>query len=334
MSTDDEALGSWQPLPDGAEPAGGGGGTRRGLIPLRPMTVGDVLDGAFKLLRATFATVALIVLVAFVPFEAISQTLLGPILGVSDPQALPFLTEQGAPAPDAAIDTELLARLVVAGAVTGLVSWLVTILVSGAVTWAVARHEEGHDVDWRQAYGAAWRRYGSLLGASVLLLVLGIVGFIAVVALAAAVGWVVHVAVGVIVGLAGAVLLALVVLPVSYVNVPVIVLERRRAVAGLRRSWGLLRPRLGAVFGIVLLAFIIVAIVAGVVGGLLALLAGGLAMIAEPLGWITSGAANVLVQLIVLPLVANVALLVYLDARIRHEGLDIELAADPSHPAT
>lgn len=332
MNEDGQDPGSWEPLPAGARRAAEGGGPRRGLIPLRPMTVGDVLDGAFKLLRATFATVALIVLVAFVPFEALRQLLLGPLLGLSDPQMLPFLTPEGAPAPDAAIDPALLAQVLAVGVVAGLLSWLVTILVSGAVTWAVARHEDGQDVVWRDAYGASLGRYGALLGASLLLFLVGIAGLVAIGVVAGVLGAAVHVALAVVVALVALVLLGLVLLPVSYVNVPVIVLEQRGPLEGLRRSWGLLRPRLGAVFGIVLLAGLIVAVVGGIVGALVGLLAGGLSLVAEPLAWIVTGAGNVLAQLVVLPLVANVALLVYLDARVRHEGLDIELATGPPPP--
>ena len=65
--------GPGSPAPWGARPAGWGdpgyqapvtlpkgGDQRTGPLPLHPMTVGDVLDGAFKLLRANLVVVVLV----------------------------------------------------------------------------------------------------------------------------------------------------------------------------------------------------------------------------------------------------------------------------------
>jgi hypothetical protein len=51
------------------------------------------------------------------------------------------------------------------------------------------------------------------------------------------------------------------------------------------------------------------------------------------LGWLLAAAVGVLTQLITIPVVAGITVLIYLDLRVRTEGLDLELEAIEAFPA-
>src|SRR6266536_3540236 len=57
------------------------GSARTGPLPLHPMSFSDVLDGAFRLLRANLATIVLVTAVFFVPLELISAFLSRDLFG-------------------------------------------------------------------------------------------------------------------------------------------------------------------------------------------------------------------------------------------------------------
>src|SRR5207302_4268278 len=56
---------AWYPPPPIPQPKGGS--ARTGPLPLHPMTLGDLLDGAFKLLKANLRTIAIVAGVFIVP---------------------------------------------------------------------------------------------------------------------------------------------------------------------------------------------------------------------------------------------------------------------------
>lgn len=286
------------------------------------MTLGDILDGAFKLYRGTFAQVAVAVIVVFGVLQLVSALSLQTFESGFrfDPDATP--QSLGDVFPIGAL---------VALVVTTLVTLLVTPFVNGAVTWIAARHDLGDDPSWTDAYRAAGRRFGSLLGATLLTALLALVLF-ALATLAVGIPVVLvaeaSTAGAVILGLLGVVLvglpLALLVAAIFYVIVPVIVLEDVGPVGALRRSYRLLRPQLFRVVGIVLVAGLLVGIVQAVVAGAFA----ALSFVAGPLSWLVDTIGGTAAQVVALPVAANVALLLYIDARIRREGFDIELLAE------
>ena len=110
------------------------------------------------------------------------------------------------------------------------------------------------------------------------------------------------------------------------VTVPVIAIERVGALAGVRRSWQLARTNLSGVIGIVLLV--------GVVDLVLSFSLSGLAIVSDQIidtfgldgAWVVAGVVQVATTMVTGPFVAAAALLLYLDLRVRSEGLDIELA--------
>src|SRR6202043_3103001 len=59
------------PLPLGRPRRPKGGSARTGPLPLHPMSVSDILDGAFKLLRANARSILLVVATFMVPIELV-----------------------------------------------------------------------------------------------------------------------------------------------------------------------------------------------------------------------------------------------------------------------
>jgi hypothetical protein len=283
--------------------------------------VGDVLDGAFKLWRGTATQVSVAVIVVFGFLQVIIALALrdvGTDLAV-DPTATTLELEDLLPA--AAVVTVLL---------TSLVTMLVTPLVNGAVTWIAARHDLGEDRRWDEGYQAAWSRFGALLGAAVLTLLLGLalgVALAVVIGLPAVALFQVAAPLGVLVGVLGVLAVAvpayLALAAVFYVVVPAIMIEGVGATAALARSYRLIRPRLFRTIGIVVLAALLLGMVSAVVGGAFGLLS----FVAGPAGWVLEAIGNTLAQVVTVPIAANIALLIYVDARVRGEGFDIELMA-------
>jgi hypothetical protein len=102
---------------------------------------------------------------------------------------------------------------------------------------------------------------------------------------------------------------------------PAVVLERRGPVAAIARSARLVRRRYWPTVGRVLLVGVLVAIV----GWLLALLALPADLLPGGVGFF---AAGTLAKIVALPLMPTALTLVYLDLRVRTEGLDLSVALD------
>lgn len=286
------------------------------------MTLGDILDGAFKLYRGTFARVALAVVVVFGPLQLVTSLAMRGIEAAFsfDPASSPESIGEVVP----------VGALVVV-ALSVLATLLVTPLVNGAVTWIAAHHDLGEDPTWTEAYRAAARRFGALLGATVLtaLLALGlflaaavVVGIPVALIGQASVG--AAVVLGILAFLVIGIPLGLIMAAVFYVIVPVIVLEDVGPVQALRRSYRLLRPQLLRVIGIVFVGGLLVGVVQAVIAGAFA----ALSFVAGPLSWLVDTVGGTAAQLIAIPVAANIALLLYVDARIRREGFDIDLLAE------
>lgn len=303
------------PPPPGASPSGGsalGGRGRAGIIPLHPMSLGDVIDTAFKLFRATAVPVMLTVAIVYAPLSLIIA------LGSANMQQPP-----GAPG-DPATAMNPFATMSTAEVVLLAVGYLATLLlgplVTAAVTWIALQREHGVEVGWQDAYRLAWNRFGRIIGATLLLFLLSIAAIVAIAVPAVGLGTI-NVGLGILVGVLLGIPAILAIVVLYYYVIPVIVVEDARAWAAIRRAATLLRKRFWPIVGTIIVAGILIAIIGGVLSigfGLLGFLAGPGAFVFDALGTTAS-------SMVTVPLAANVALLIYLDARIRHEGLDIEI---------
>jgi hypothetical protein len=319
----------------GAPPYGApqyGGGYRPppvqpGIIPLRPLSLTEIYDGAFRAIRVNprvmFGFSAVVVLVLSL-LGGLTQWALIPPLA----RALAGTTADLDPSGQLGFTDTAAASL----ATLGLLPWLMVAaaVLTGLLTGSVSRSVIGQKVTVAELWHRHWRR-------TLLLLVVAIVQMLALgVLIAIAVGAVAALAVADQPGLAvaaGLVLVPAVVVLAVWVGTrllllpPALVLEGNGVLASVARAWRLTRGSFWRILGIYLLASVIV----GIVGQVLSVPVSVIAAVAQPdvtsptfifLTTFFSG----LVQAISTVFLAAVVALLYVDLRIRREGLDVELA--------
>jgi hypothetical protein len=113
-------------------------------------------------------------------------------------------------------------------------------------------------------------------------------------------------------------------------------LENAGVFKAFGRSWTLVRGSWWRMFGIQLLAWLIAAIVGGIIGAPFDLIGGGFDLNAVEitfsyLALTTIGA--IIANTITVPFTAGVTVLLYTDQRMRREGMDIELAKQAGLPS-
>lgn len=279
------APGGWAP---GPLPKGGTG--RTGPLPLHPMSLGDILDASFKLLRANFLTVAGIVAVLVVPLQLASAIAQRNLFGGHS--IISAFNDAANGVQPQTQDTSS-----VASSISSLVMLLVVPFAAGAISKVVAGSYLGEDVGAWNALGSSARRSWALLLAWIMVHLMEWISGVALI-------------------LPGLLVMALCV-AVS----PAIVLERLGPIRGIRRSWRLNRPRMWNILGICIVTGLIFYITAAVIA--LPLEAAAFAM-GLHWGWILLFAAGVFSSLVSVPLTAIVATLIYFDGRIRNEGFDLQ----------
>ena len=327
-----------QPYP-GAAPAGWTPPPKPGLIPLRPLTLGDILGGAFQVLRRnprpTFGFALLISLGA-----NILVTLL--IGGVTFLLLWRTQSATGNDADTIIAGSVLIGVLVVIA--TAMLSAAITALVQGIVALEVVRGALGD----RHTLGGLWRaakgRMGAFIGWTLLVLaaVLLILIILSLIVVA------VFLAAGEIAGVVAIVILSLVTLlggivlgywlSTKLAFVPAAILVERRSIRdAVARSWRLTRGFFWRILGITLLVAVILGIVSQVVTAPISFLGGFAQVLVNPNGDAEASVGFVIVLMIVslalstvvtaITLVAQSAVpaLLYLDVRMRSEGLDLEL---------
>lgn len=320
-----------EPMPGATDsgwsaPAGWGGPSlgapKPGVIPLRPLGLGEILDGAVSVIRrypvptiglsAVVAAVTTVLTIAFLLL--IPDSLLDPTVGESG-QIVVTDAEIGGFA---------------AGTLgTLVVTQLGAVVLAGFITAVMGRAALGRDISFGQAWQQVRPRLLALLGATLAvglltvaapalgLVVLGLGLALDVTALAVVGG----------VLLAASFPIAVFVFFKLSLTTPGLVLEKAGVRLALRRSWTLVRGAFWRTLGIILLAGIISLVVQGVLQ-VPFLLVGQLAV--EPTstaGVVLSSLGAGIASAIVGPFGAGVTALLYLDRRMRAEGLDVTLTA-------
>ncbi|MFJ2814123.1 glycerophosphoryl diester phosphodiesterase membrane domain-containing protein [Streptomyces sp. NPDC087294] len=332
------------PPPGGPGPYGGGWGNawggpppaaKPGVIPLRPLSVGEILDGAVSTMRAHWRTVLGISLAVAVLTEILVVLLQGLVL--NDTTRAIDLNDPGASPDDLA--RAMGSTLIGSGAVS-LISLVGTVVATALLTTVTSRAVLGKPV----ATGEAWRdarpQLLRLFGLIVLLFLIAVgvilVGALPGIAVAASGVGPAGVALTVLGCLAGGIVAVWLMFRFSLAS-PTLMLEKQGIKKALGRSVKLVRGSWWRVFGIQLLATIIAGIVASLVvvpftliGGLFGGSGfGGLLSETGGLSWtflIISGIGSVIGSTITFPITAGVTVLLYIDQRIRREALDLELA--------
>ena len=287
------------------------------------MSVSDTLDGAFKGLRATFLPSALAVVILLAPLLVLMNLVASQIA----PEAfggLPALFEEfdqvNAQEPDVVQD-------LLFSAVTFLGSFIELLLmavVGSVVVALVLQVDRGEKADFGTAFRSALPVIARTLGMAVLiLLTFGVVGFVGILAL---------VAVLVVEAFIGVILLLVIGLPVAFAMIvlatgllmlvpSVTVVEQRGVMDSLKRVLWVLRRRFWRVVGIGLLLFLLDMAISGALGLPFFLLSG----FVGGFGWAVVSVGNVLASAVMLPVQILAMLLIYLDARARFEGFDLQL---------
>ncbi len=313
---------------DGVNPWGSEESTQR----LRPLTLGEVLDGAFRLVRTHWREFALGLGVVVVPLAVLSGFVVAQVFG-STPGLIESLQDpQVAGEIAAEPDFAQLTRAVVGSAVAGIAGLLLTPLIYGiAVRIAASGYRTG-SVDPMADVRAAGRRYLPLLAAVFLIGFIPFLIFIlpAFVMVGGAVSGVD--ALLVMGGLAFIVsLIAAIIAVVRLVlTVPVVVLEGVGPVRAMDRSNALVKGRTGFVLGTMLVVYIVSAIVQAVLGLPFQFLGSAVGTAA---GAVVVTAGNIVTSLVGNSILGAALVLVYFDRRVRAEGYDLtELAGELGKP--
>ncbi|NED87152.1 hypothetical protein G3I76_44590 [Streptomyces sp. SID11233] len=320
----------------GGRPQGPGWGrphaARPGVIPLRPLGVGEILDGAVSTMRAHWRTVLGLTLAVSV----IAQTVIILVQRYLLPEPPSIdANATGSEALRQAADSFRANLLDFAPSL--LITMLATLFTTAVLTVVISRSVIGRPVTLSDAWAEARPRLLPLLGLTLLLAVMAV----AIMTVGLLPGFLLGGTAGV--GLAFLGLLAAVVV-LAWLMVrfclasPALMLERQSITASMRRSAKLVWGAWWRTFGILALTWLLTLIVTVVIGipfGIIAVVADGGGMSAflsdgsNSFGWsflIVSGIGDVVVATITYPLSAGVTALLYVDQRIRREALDLELA--------
>ncbi|MGW1513162.1 DUF7544 domain-containing protein [Streptomyces sp. NPDC002394] len=346
-SKDQPPAGQWSPPTDRTPPPGPGPnwGTpppnahwgrppaaQPGVIPLRPLGMGEILDGAAKTLRTYWRTVlAISVTVAVISqvCNILAQRYLVPAAPAANPDATP--AEQLEQSLDSMQSS-------LAGMGPSLLVMVMASLVSAALlTVVISRAVLGRPVSLGSAWQEARPRLLRLLGLTLLISA----AIVAVVAVGLLPGLLIGGGAGVALTLIGGLgaIVAVVWLLIRFsLSSPALMLERQGVVQSLKRSAKLVRGSWWRVFGITVLTWLLLSLFAMiieipfmVIGFLLDSdgFSGLLSGTSTTFGWpflIVTGIGGVITNAITYPISAGVTVLLYVDQRIRREALDLELA--------
>ena len=326
---------SWAPYPtSGPGPRPGlalGAAHRPGAFPLRPLRLGDMYDGAFRIIRfnpkATVGAAVLVTAVAMLVPIVVTAVLTSTV-GLA-------LDENGEVSSDAGVG-EALAFLASGGSLllAYVLSFIGLTLVTGMVVHVARAAAVGHRLDLGQAWAATLGKRWRLIGLG-LLTTVTYVGVMTVYVLL----WIVLVAADA--PTLAVVLWGLVTVPafialcvwtwikVFYLAVPTLMLEPVGVFGAIGRGWRLTRGQFWRTFGISLLTVIIASIGGSILSTPISFV-GQIAMfLSSDYGFlilvVTQAVALVVQNAFTAPFQAGVTSLQYLDQRIRKEALDVEL---------
>ena len=311
--------------------------SKPGIIPLRPLTIGDLFSGAFEAIRSNpkvlFGfTVVIMLLVSLIASVSILLSGLGyeSVANTDyDPQALQQSLEDRS--------NVLLLQMI-----SNLVQWIVTFagtsILTGLLAATVSQMTVGRNLTLSEAWAMTRKRLGSLLGSfaltavitmiPVVLWIVTVFASIAVVDGNRDMWWLVLVALAAIIP----VFILVYFFQIKLLFAPICaVLEEIGPVASLKRSWSLVKGEFWPTLGRFLLLNLVVGFIGGFIGFVIGLI-GGLASFAatsDPSSPVGSAIAMFFVMLgssLLLPFSASFETLMYTDLRIRKENFASVLA--------
>ncbi len=315
---------------------------------LRPRTVGEILDQAFRLYRRNFLTFVAIIAVVVVPLQLAQQIVSALLLG----SVTSYTPGLGNDFSSGSSQSSLNGFLAYSGVLEGasilltLISALLQSLSQAALTAEIANSHLDKPVSFRDGYRQMFSRLGPLLGAISLELVIGIAIFLPIIlvfvlAIAASLNSAFSSGVsgssnldsGIIalycfscfmfipaIGFLAYVFTRL------YVVTPALMVERLGPVQAIRRSWRLVQNYWWRTFGMLLLLAVLGSAVAAGPAFLIRIIV----LIVTPrdlvMQQIVSGLVTVFISVLFIPIQLTAVTLYYFDLRVRKEGYDLETA--------
>ncbi|GEK21610.1 glycerophosphoryl diester phosphodiesterase membrane domain-containing protein [Cellulomonas xylanilytica] len=298
-----------------------------GIIPLRPLGMGEIYDGAFRAVRANprvmFGLAALVVTVAVI-LQSVIQWY---VKGILAPQ-LTDLSADLDPSGQMGFAEQLGSSigLLIAAPVTS----IATTILTGLLIVSVSRSVLGQVATVGEVL-RSWRvwlvvGFTFLSGIVILTVIAVLVTGVTLLAVND------QVALAVLVGLGGS--LAFLVAAVWFTTrtllvPPALMLEGKKFWPTITRAWRLTRGAFWRLFGIYLLTTIL----AGIIAQIIVFPATLIAQIAlrDPTATsfgsvVVIGIATIIASTLSTTFVSSVVALLYIDVRMRREGLDVELA--------
>ena len=262
-------------------------------VPMRPMTAGDILDGAVTIVKTRPRTVFSVVAVLVIPYNILIAYLQREVLGGAGLDEILSNPSFGLAAADS--EANGIATLV------SLVLGPLTLSLTGvAIGYLVAAWYAGGDPSTGDVFGRLGRRLWVALVAFLVVHLLEAVGFVLLF------------------------LPAIGVMALSVAASPVVGAEDLGPMESVNRAWKLAGRRFFPVLGLALLTGFVV----NVIGQVLLFLPTTAALaVGGDLGWVLVAVGGSVAGLLTTALQAGAATLIYIDLRVRGEGLDIELAA-------
>lgn len=290
-----------------------------GVVPLRPLTLSDIYDGTFQTLRrnprATWGMALVVMTIA---------TLLG--VGASALVVLvPDIGAQGV--------------LDVSSLISAPFNILGILVLAGLMSYVVSAAAIGEKVTFSQSWDRVKGRIWPLIGVSLLSVLIGtaallpaLISFIVGLALGESGGGVLFLVLAGLLAIVGFLGLFYLSVKVSLAT-PVVVLEKAGPITAIRRSWRLTSTasQFWRIFGITLLTGIIVMVVSYIVAIPMSIVAALLfTQVASESAalagiTITLGLANLIAYVVTAPFQSSVTALLYIDQRIRREGLHVQM---------
>ncbi|MFI8517333.1 hypothetical protein ACIGEZ_05825 [Streptomyces sp. NPDC085481] len=350
-SKDQPPAGQWQPptgpVPGTPPPAQAGLGragqrpagpwgrppaAKPGVIPLRPLTMGEILDGAVSTMRRYWQTVlAVSVTVGVISqiAEILAQRYLVP--------APPEIDRDASQAEMLRQSVDSMQSSLIGMAPAFLIMVAATLVSAALLTVVISRAVLGKPV----TIGAAWQearpRLLQLLGLTLLLMAMSagimLAGLLPGLILGGAGG----AGLAFLGGVGASVAVIWLTVRFSLAS-PALMLEREGVIKSLKRSAKLVQGSWWRIFGITLLTQLLIFLVAMIITIPFAAIAigasdggfdGFLAGTVPENTWsflIITGIGGVIINAITYPISAGVTALLYVDQRIRREALDLELA--------
>jgi hypothetical protein len=272
---------------------------------LRPLSIGEVLDAGFRLLRHRFGTLMLCVLAAGLPLS-ILRTI---IIASTDPDYYDVNAVRIGDTPTEVIVGEIVAALVF---------FLGVLIAIAACFRVISAAYLGEPMTAGESLRAGARRVPAMVGASIVLVILAVVVFFILAVLTALFRPFVI-----------ALIAALVYLCVKWALVwPAIVAEKAGPLHSINRSWTLTEDRWWRSFAVLLVLWLIsivlvVALQFGLIGAFTSI--DSISPIALA---VVDTLFNVIVMAVLYPLSAAIISVLYYDARVRKEGFDLQLLAE------